>query len=306
LVALFNGRWDDACRELHAVLSIAAETGAEAHVLTAHAGLAAVAFGRDDLETARSHLSAGHEAMRSGLHLFGVDLLLWLTATDGFRARGAAATFPALWELWTRTSTMRGLTQFRSIAPDVVKAAVAAERLDAAEAVVTEVESLADRSSTPSLLASARRCRSLLDGRPEALMSAADLVGASPWRMDYVWACRDAAEVLAEAGADDQASELTENATRELAEMRSGGRADPDMTSTQVGAVRGSLWDAVSPREREVVQLLAAGAGNPEIARRLYISRRTVESHVASVMRKLGAINRTQIAIIAAQRGIAR
>jgi len=243
--------------------------------------------------------------MQSGLHLFGVDLLLWLMATDGFRARGGAATFPALWELWAQTATMRGLTQFRSIAPDLVKAAVAAERPDVAEAVVTEIEDLAARSPVPSVLASARRCRALVDGRPEALTSAADLVGATPWRMDYVWACQDAAEVLAELGVDDRARDLAERATRELDVMRGGGRTDPDTTAAQRGAISGSSWDAVSPRERDVVQLLAAGAGNPEIARRLYISRRTVESHVASIMRKLGATNRTQIAIIAAQGGVA-
>lgn len=305
MVALFSGRWEDARREFHAVLSIANETGAEAHVLTAHAGLAALAFGCDDPGTARSHLSAGHDAMQSGLHLFGVELLLWLMATDGFRARGAAATFPALWELWTHTATMRGLTQFRSIAPDVVKSAVSAERLDAAEAVVAEVERLAERSPAPSVLASARRCRALIDGRPEALISAADLVGATPWRMDYAWACQDAAEVLAALGVDDQGRELAERATRELAKMRAGGRADPDTTATQEGTDAGNSWGSVSPREREVVQLLAAGAGNPEIAQRLCISRRTVESHVANVMRKLGATNRTQIAIIAAQRGVA-
>jgi DNA-binding NarL/FixJ family response regulator len=59
----------------------------------------------------------------------------------------------------------------------------------------------------------------------------------------------------------------------------------------------------LSPREREVVEHVAAGASNPEIAGQLFISRRTVESHVASAMRKLGAANRTQLATFVARRG---
>ena len=59
---------------------------------------------------------------------------------------------------------------------------------------------------------------------------------------------------------------------------------------------------ALSPRELEVADLVAEGLSNPAIARRLYLSRPTVASHVAHILAKLGFSSRAQIAAWAAQR----
>ena len=59
---------------------------------------------------------------------------------------------------------------------------------------------------------------------------------------------------------------------------------------------------ALSPREIEVADLVAEGLSNPAIARRLYLSRPTVASHVAHILAKLGFSTRAQIAVWAAQR----
>ena len=53
--------------------------------------------------------------------------------------------------------------------------------------------------------------------------------------------------------------------------------------------------DPLSPREREVVDIVVAGPTNHETASRLYLSERTVESHVRSVLRKVGARNRLEL-----------
>lgn len=58
--------------------------------------------------------------------------------------------------------------------------------------------------------------------------------------------------------------------------------------------------DAVSPRERDVLNAVADHLTNAEIARRLHLSVRTVESHVSSLLRKLGARDRRELAVLAA------
>ena len=60
----------------------------------------------------------------------------------------------------------------------------------------------------------------------------------------------------------------------------------------------------LTPREREVLALLAAGMSNNDIARRLVLSVGTVRLHVSNILAKLGAPNRTTAAVIAMKHGL--
>ena len=62
--------------------------------------------------------------------------------------------------------------------------------------------------------------------------------------------------------------------------------------------------EALTAREREVLQLLAQGLANKQIAQRLTISEHTVKFHVGEVMAKLGAASRTEAVTRAARRGL--
>ncbi len=60
--------------------------------------------------------------------------------------------------------------------------------------------------------------------------------------------------------------------------------------------------DQISPREMEVLQLIAHGLGNKEISAQLFISERTVKTHVTHLLEKLSLRDRTQLAIYALQK----
>jgi DNA-binding CsgD family transcriptional regulator len=60
------------------------------------------------------------------------------------------------------------------------------------------------------------------------------------------------------------------------------------------GAVEGVA--GLTPREREVAALIAEGLTNAELARRLYISKKTAAVHVSNILGKLGVPSRTQVA----------
>ncbi len=62
--------------------------------------------------------------------------------------------------------------------------------------------------------------------------------------------------------------------------------------------------EALTEREREVLQLMALGIPNKAIARRLNVTEHTVKFHVGSILAKLGASSRTEAVARAARRGI--
>lgn len=88
----------------------------------------------------------------------------------------------------------------------------------------------------------------------------------------------------------EQAGQLTAQAAVSYARRSRGPRQRPSHG-----------WDSLTPTEREVVQLVAEGLSNPDIASRLFISRATVKTHLTHVFTKLGITNRAQLVALASR-----
>ncbi|SRR6266849_5164967 len=64
------------------------------------------------------------------------------------------------------------------------------------------------------------------------------------------------------------------------------------------------LYETLTPREQQIFRMAAEGRTNHEIAAQLFISTRTVETHRANVMRKLGLRTHTDLVLFAVRRGL--
>jgi DNA-binding NarL/FixJ family response regulator len=85
---------------------------------------------------------------------------------------------------------------------------------------------------------------------------------------------------------------------------------DPAVAGKLLGEITGgkkkpaaALTDKLTQRETEVLQLLARGLSNEDIAKKLFLSEGTVRNHISAIVDKLGVSDRTQAAIIAIQHG---
>ena len=80
------------------------------------------------------------------------------------------------------------------------------------------------------------------------------------------------------------------------ATMRLSARPEPG--GPQNKPLRGTVFAALTDRENEVVEAVAEGLDNAEVAARLFMSEGTVRNHISSILAKLGLRNRTQVAVM--------
>jgi DNA-binding CsgD family transcriptional regulator len=137
---------------------------------------------------------------------------------------------------------------------------------------------------------------------PVSAVSAARLLGAAAtardemrYRLRFPLEHRAVTEALAaldrDLGADGAAVALDEGRGMSLADAASfvnrmrGGRGRPSFG-----------WDSLTPTERDVARLVAEGATNPDVGRKLLMSVNTAKTHLAHIFRKLGVASRAELA----------
>ena len=301
----YAGLWDDAVAEVEAGLAVIEDTGNLNFVLYHHAVLAKIALHRGDIATAEGHLAAGMQKLSGGLSLFGADWLVH-TQAEFLVATGEDGTALSIAEAaWAMTAPIRYFYGHRSRGIFLVRQALAAGRDELARSVTAELEEGARRSPAQSAAAAALLCRGLVDRGADLVLEAVATYRRTPLRPLLAGCCEDAARVLVAVDRREEAIPLLHEAATisiDIAASADLSRLEAALRDLGVRRVRPQLrrpafgWESLTPMENEVSRLAAEGLTNPEIGARLYISRRTVETHLSHVFTKLGFAGRTQLA----------
>jgi DNA-binding NarL/FixJ family response regulator len=200
-----------------------------------------------------------------------------------------------------------------------VAALAAAGRSDEAAALTEVFAAGVSGRVVPAAQAGLIVCRAVLAGARNDLAAAAALYGeaAAAWRQlprpyDALLATQRQAACLLRDGQREPGQQLLTQAAEGLRQLEALGAAraetapadaesGPQAAGPRRGRGRPGYGDKLSPREQEVVRLIARGDTNIEVARALMLSPRTIDKHVQSAMRKLQVASRTELAIRAVE-----
>jgi DNA-binding NarL/FixJ family response regulator len=153
----------------------------------------------------------------------------------------------------------------------------------------------------------------VMPGR-SGLEAAEEIVQASKGAKVLVLSMQDDPTYVREAFASGASGYMLKEAAdtelvQAIREVAAGGRyvhptLGARLAQAEVEAARRAADDPLSEREREVLRLLALGHTNQEIAKQLYISVRTAETHRAHIMQKLGLGTRAELVRYALANGM--
>ncbi|GAA3050557.1 response regulator [Actinokineospora globicatena] len=199
----------------------------------------------------------------------------------------------------------RGLRQLLEVEPDIEvvgEAATAAQALARIPAVRPRVAILDVRLPDGEGVSVCREVRSVVDPPPACLMLTSFSDDEALFGAIMAGA---AGYMLKQVSGDDLVS-----AVRTLA--GGGSLLDAGVTATvldrlRAGRVEDPRYATLSPQERKILDLIAEGMTNRQIAGALYLAEKTVKNYVSTLLHKLGFDRRTEAAVYATrlQRGIA-
>jgi DNA-binding CsgD family transcriptional regulator/tetratricopeptide (TPR) repeat protein len=304
-----TGRWDDAMAEVEVLHEDLKEPGAACCDL----GIAAViCFHRGEIAEARHHLAAAvPHAKRIGNRVVGP--LALARSLDCEHADALPAALTVLTAGFADNT--EELDEIEDLFADAVGLATKTGDLRTAKALAGHAAALAAGSEIPHRQANALYCRGLLDHDASRLLMAAERYGDASRPLLSAKALEAAAGDFVRADDRGQARAAFTRAVEIYASL--GAATDVDRLQARFrahGIRRGphakhrqaqSGWDSLTPAETKIAALVESGLTNPEIAARLFLSHRTVATHVSHILKKLGVHSRTDIAREAALRTIA-
>jgi DNA-binding NarL/FixJ family response regulator len=296
------GDWDGAVAEADAALEMAEETGTgwisipvgERIDIDARRGLVRAARQRlDDFRSRRLPDQFG----RGDVDVAELSIL---------EAEGSMEAAAALAEgYWTRVRTQPGLGG-ADFAIDVARLALIGLRPHLAEQVIADLERLSPAQRTPGTI---ELIRGAVRSDPAEIRQAHAAFVARGFHCRAWHAQEELACALGAAGDRAGAVAAMEEAIAGYERLRSIVDRDRLLSRMRLlGIRRGSRqahrsqasgWDALTATERRITDLICDGLTNREIAARLYVSPRTVQSHVSHVLEKTGLRSRVEVAAAA-------
>jgi DNA-binding CsgD family transcriptional regulator/tetratricopeptide (TPR) repeat protein len=323
-----SGQWDEADRVSAAALRATTVNYPHQLLITR----AELEVGRGDFDQARAHIEAAAPAIQQDPAVatyaaFVAELALWERRwTDAEAAvrnglAGARSRHSAQLRVWLCAKGVRAQAELAALARARRDGDAIGERLARARKLLATARRAATQAATITpnaagwrALAEAEYRRALGEARPERWSAAAGswerlerpplaaycrwrqaeaLVAAGASRAEASGPLQQAHAVAARIGATPLAGQL------ELLAQRARLELAPPATESPDGQQGLEALLGLTPREAEVLALVARGYTNREIAGALVISVRTAGLHVSHILRKLGAPNRLEAAAIA-------
>lgn len=303
-----TGRWDEAMAEVEVLHDDLKEPGA---ACSAHGIAAVICFHRGQITAARGHLAAAvPHATRIGSRVVGP---LALARSLDFEQAGA---LPEALAMLTAgfADNKEELDEIENLFADAVRLATKTGDLSTAKALADHAAAVAAESQIPHRQANALYCHGLLDHDATRLLAAAERYADASRPLLSAKALEAAAgDFICTDDRDQARAAFTKaveiytslGAATDVARLRTrfrahGIRRGPHAKHRQAR----SGWDSLTPAETRIAALVEGGLSNPEIAARLFLSRRTVATHVSHILKKLDVHSRTDIAREAALRTI--
>jgi DNA-binding CsgD family transcriptional regulator len=311
-----QGRLDSAEGAIDRAVALATSSHAHVFMPIASCARAYLALERGDLAAVVAHVGTlgrpPESAPRTGVERFARSLLAETWLCSGESQRCLELLLDKNEQLWVGSPPF-GELRFQELA---TRASLASDDVTAARRWAGRALSRAEELGLPLSLALAKRANAavlLHSGKPAEAATVAfeavehaeiapieaararTLAGSAlvetRRKKDAVAVLRKAYVELASRGAARYVDEVT-------SELRRLGQRVPRDAANNI---TGTGLDALTPRQRQVAELVAQGKKNREIAAALYLSKTTVERHLASIFRRLGVSSRIALATLVEQ-----
>jgi DNA-binding CsgD family transcriptional regulator len=301
-VRFLDGRWDDALAEIRTGLDVPDPY----HLGAPLAPVAAlIAIHRDgDAPAGPPDDGAAGPGYR--------QLARWARALTEEARGNPRAALDLLYPAWLEPSPLQPRRTNYEICLDLARLAAAVGDRDRAWYLAETTRELAAADPVDSLRGTALVCQGLAADDPAPLLAAADAFRRAGRPLFEAYGYENAAVLLAKRSEVTPARAALTSALALYTALDAGWDGARAAARLRAFGVQASNrrnhkrpshgWESLTATETKVALLVAEGLSNPDIAAKLYLSRRTVQTHVSHILAKLGLRSRVELAVTASRR----